>query len=296
VTITVPYLIELVRAEFPELPVSVSVICEVDNAQMLRLFERYGVERVYLAEECNRDMNALKLLSQTATAELGLLLNNGCLRHCHMRNYHFLLASQASQSDKPVDRYVDYPLLKCSAERARNPVEVLRAPWIRPEDLCFYEKRFGISVFKIVGRQLPLESIVRMASAYARLAYEGNFLDLLSTPQAANFARHPTTAEAAAVRGTEHYAPPELYVDNGRLGKLTRAIFARGGCGPLRDCESCRLCDKLLGDVVTVDHEAARLAHAGALEDLIGELARGEWSAEDPGLAACPAVAEGSAT
>lgn len=292
VTITVPYLIELVRSEFPELPVSVSVICEVDSAHMLRLFEQYGVERVFLAEECNRDMELLEHLSDTATAGLGLLLNNGCLRYCHMRAYHFLLASQASQSDKPADRYVDYPLLKCSAERARNPVEILRAPWIRPEDLPFYEERFGIRVFKIVGRQLPLESILRIAAAYARLGYEGNFLDLLSTPQAANFARHPTTAEAAAARGAERYVPPELHIDNARLGKLTRAIFARGGCGPLRDCESCGLCDELLDHVMTVDHERERLAHARALDGLITDLAAGEWSAEDPGSGTCPAFAD----
>ncbi len=279
VTITVPYLIELVRKEFPELPVSVSVINEVDSTHSLRMFEEFDIERVFLAEECNRDFELLELLTKAATAELGLLLNNGCLRSCPLRIYHFAMASQASQNGRPEDSYVDYPLLKCSAKRVRNPVEILRSPWIRPEDLTFYQKKFGIELFKIVGRQLPLQSILTMVSSYARMKHEGNFLDLLSTPVAADFSRHPTTATAAAERGPERFQPPSFYLDNAKLGKLTGALHARGGCGGLRDCEECRLCDEMLSDVLTMGSESERTIHADALEGLIDEIADGSVTA-----------------
>ncbi len=280
VTITVPYLIELVRSEFPELNVSVSVINEVDSTHSLRMFEEYGVERIFLAEECNRDFEQLRLLSNTATAELGLLLNNGCLRFCPLCIYHFALASQGSQCSRPEDSYIDYPLLKCSAKRVRQPVEILRSPWIRPEDLIFYEEQFRIGLFKIVGRQLPLESILTMANAYAHMKYDGNFLDLLSTPTAADFSCHPTTSAAAAERGPEQFQPPSFYVDNAKLGRLSGAIQARGGCGTLRDCEECRLCDEMLDEVVAMDSESERNAHASALEGLIDELADGTLVAD----------------
>jgi len=278
VTVAVPYLIELVRTHFPELAVSVSVICEVDSTHSLRLFERYGAQRVQLAEECNRDLPLLELLSKTAASELSLVVNNGCLRFCAYRSYHNTLCSQGSQSDRPKHGYIDYPLLKCSAVRAHDPVEILRSPWIRPEDLPYYEERFGIELFKIAGRQLPLETILRMVTAYARLGYDGNFMDLLATP-AVDFSSHPMTAALAAERGAEPYRRPPIYIDNARLGKLTRALHARGGCGGTRDCDECRLCDAVMGGVIVEDDPAARAEHAEALEGLIGELVEGSWSA-----------------
>jgi collagenase-like PrtC family protease len=277
VTIAVPYLIELVRAEFPELPVSVSVICEVDNTHELRLWERHGVQRVQLAEECNRDMPLLEQLTKAANVELSLVVNNGCLRFCPYRNYHNTLCTQGSQSERPAHGYIDYPLLKCSAIRAQAPVEILRSPWIRPEDVAYYHEKFAIDLFKIAGRQLPLENILNMAAAYARGAYEGNFMDLLATPTV-DFSTHPMTAPLAAERGPGPYRRPPLNIDNARLGKLTRALHARGGCGPARDCEECRLCDALVEHVTVADDPPARAAHAVALEGLIGELAEGAWS------------------
>ncbi len=278
VTVAVPYLIELVRAHFPELPVSVSVICEVASTHSLRLFERYGAQRVQLAEECNRDLPLLELLSKTAGSELSLVVNNGCLRFCAYRSYHNTLCSQGSQSDRPEHGYIDYPLLKCSAVRAHDPVEILRSPWIRPEDLPYYEERFGIELFKIAGRQLPLETILKMVAAYAGLGYDGNFMDLLATP-AADFSSHPMTAALAAERGPERYRRPPIYIDNARLGRLTRALHARGGCGGTRDCEECRLCDAVMPWAIADDDPAARAEHALALEGLIGELVEGSWSA-----------------
>jgi len=283
VTIAVPYLIELVRAEFPELPVSVSVICEVDTTHGLRLFESYGVERVQLAEECNRDLALLDVLARSASTDLSLVVNNGCLRFCPYRAYHNTLCTQGSQSDKPEHGYIDYPLLKCSAVRAHDPVEILRSPWIRPEDLPYYQQRFGIELFKIAGRQLSLQSILTMVAAYARTSYDGNFMDLLATP-AADFSRHPMTAALAAERGPERYRRPPVHIDNARLGKLTRALHARGGCGRARDCEECRLCDALMPWVTVEDDPAARAEHAEALEGLIGELAEGAWSAAEPAV------------
>ncbi|MHB8492745.1 MAG: U32 family peptidase, partial [Solirubrobacteraceae bacterium] len=282
VTIAVPYLIELVRTQFPELPVSVSVICEVASTHSLRLFESYGVERVQLAEDCNRDLRLLEQLKTAAASDLSLVVNNGCLRFCGYRAYHNSLCSQGSQSEEPRHGYIDYPLLKCSAVRSRDPVEILRSPWIRPEDLPYYEQRFGIELFKIAGRQLPVQTILRIAAAYARLGYDGNFMDLLATP-AVDFSLHPMTAQIAAARGAEHFRRPDIHIDNARLGKLTRALHARGGCGGARDCDECRLCDTMIGLVSGGDDRAARVEHAEVLEGLVGELAEGSWYAAGSG-------------
>src|SRR5579875_56877 len=277
VTVAVPYLIEAVRAAAPELPVSVSVIAGVESPQALRHLEALGATRVQVAEDANRDFELLGALSAGAQAELSLIVNNGCLRCCGFRRYHDVLCTQASQERDGTERYIDYPLLRCSALRARDPVQLLRSPWIRPEDLSFYHERFGIELFKIAGRQLPTERIVRIATAYAELRHEGNFIDLLATP-AVDFRRHPMTAEIAQQRGAERCAPPALDVANARLGRLTAAIHARGGCALARDCESCRVCDEMAPRLIGADPPGAEQAEA--LEELLSELAAGRWSAD----------------
>lgn len=279
VTIAVPYLIELVCEQFPNLPVGISVVSDISTVQGMRLFAGYGAERIHFAEECNRDFELLGELVSKADCEVSLVVNNGCLRFCPHRSYHNSLCTQGSQSDKPVNGYIDYPLLKCSAQRARHPVEILRSPWIRPEDLTFYEQRFGVELFKIAGRQLPLELNLKTIESYAHGRYDGNFLDLLATP-AANFAKHPMTAQVAAERGPKAFEPPPFFIDNQKLGQLTKALHARGGCSALRDCEDCRLCEELLPQVLAKDPIAERIEHAEVLEGLIDELASGSWTAD----------------
>lgn len=277
VTIAVPYLVEIVTRRFPEMPVSVSAFAGIGSPHGLRLIERHGVQRVQVAEECNRDLPLLGELSSIASCDLSLIVNNGCLRYCPYRFYHNNLCSQSSQSGMPP--FIDYPLLKCQQDRIASPVEIMRSPWIRPEDLPYYEERFGIELFKIAGRQLPLARIVTMARAYAQLSYEGNFLDLLATPSA-NFAHHPMTAALARERDDERFTLPHLEIDNGRLGGFTRALHARGGCRAERDCEECRLCDEMLPRVLSADDAEARADHAELLDELISELAGGSWTAD----------------
>jgi hypothetical protein len=106
-------------------------------------------------------------------------------------------------------------------------------------------------------------------------------MDLLATPSV-DFSRHPMTAALATERGPERYRRPGIRIDNARLGRLTRALHARGGCGGERDCERCRLCDNLLAEVLTGDDPDERAAHATALEGLVGELADGSLTAAGP--------------
>ena len=61
---------------------------------------------------------------------------------------------------------LDYHMLFCLDYRLREPVNYVRANWIRPEDLHHYEK-MGFDNFKIVERNTPTPELLRRANAYA---------------------------------------------------------------------------------------------------------------------------------
>jgi hypothetical protein len=85
--------------------------------------------------------------------------------------------SAASQS-KSRGFPLDYCSVLCNDLRLREPVNYIRANWIRPEDLHYYEK-LGYETFKIVERNTPTQILLERVKAYSERRYDGNLLDLV---------------------------------------------------------------------------------------------------------------------
>jgi hypothetical protein len=77
--------------------------------------------------------------------------------------------------------YNQYYLNWCFLQKLRKEGEFLKSPWVRPEDLHFWEE-VGISYFKIAGRGLPGAEILRLCRSYLAREFSGNLLDLLGWP------------------------------------------------------------------------------------------------------------------
>jgi hypothetical protein len=75
--------------------------------------------------------------------------------------------------------FLDYSIWKCNWDKLNDLSHLVRAPWIRPEDIQEYEA-IGIDMFKISGREFPTSRLKRALEAYASRKYEGNLLDLQS--------------------------------------------------------------------------------------------------------------------
>ena len=88
----------------------------MDKAQF---FERQGASVLYLPEFINRDFPLLAQIRKRTRAELVLLANVGCLLHCPIRQYHINLVSHSGESLE-LGTYVDYPLMWCFGEKARD--------------------------------------------------------------------------------------------------------------------------------------------------------------------------------
>ncbi|MBN1760166.1 MAG: U32 family peptidase [Chitinispirillaceae bacterium] len=231
VTVTIPYLIRIIKEQFPRLRVKISVIAGVNNVQALRAFERLGADEINIDYMSNRDFGSLAVLRDTASVDLTLLANDLCLYHCPYRQYHYNLVGHSTQENHFLDgAYFDFCMISCTIDKYSRPEEIIRARWIRPEDLSRYGA-LGFTRFKLSGRNMSSEWLRRMVGAYATRSYNGNLADLLSG----------TSFDA---RGTVHY-----YIDNKALDGFLDHFSDLQSCST--SCVSCGYCKQVADRVIT---------------------------------------------
>lgn len=172
-----PYVLGFARARFPRLRIAVSTAAAIDSVDKARFFEERGAELLYLPEYVNRDLRLLREIRRRTRCRLALLVNVGCLLHCPIRQYHINVVSHSGESHE-LGTFVDSPLLWCTQEKSRDPAQMLKAPWVRPEDLALYEE-LGYEEFKLAGREMDPDWILRAARAYAARLYDGDLNDLI---------------------------------------------------------------------------------------------------------------------
>ncbi|MBC8521394.1 MAG: U32 family peptidase [Methanomicrobia archaeon] len=228
VTVAEPYLIELLR-DFP-METVISCVAHVDSPQRAEFFDALGADTITVDTNINRNFGVLKAIMRAVDCTIRILVNEGCLYKCPFRHSHFNLFSHITTSSlnarsQPLNTFGDYYFDKCISIRVRDPSQIIRSPWIRPEDVKEYEA-IGIEEFKISGRANTVNWILNDMQAYSSRSYEGNLLDLLDCP-----------AELKDM----------FFIDN---ADLEGAINQWKGCKKI--CEECRYCDELTSKVVGV--------------------------------------------
>jgi collagenase-like PrtC family protease len=185
VTIANPFLIQFVCKEFPELHVNVSVITGVDTPDRAKHYEQVGVECITLNQHTvNRDFKTLMAIRESVQCKLELLANTGCLDHCPNRENHYKANARLSRLDAHNDTITSAKQLAndclrwCTHRLVMNPIEMLKIPFIRPEDVSVYEQ-IGIDILKIAGRRRKTDWLTCMAKAYITQRYHGNILDMV---------------------------------------------------------------------------------------------------------------------
>jgi len=252
VTVTIPYLVELIKRQFPQLKVRLSTIAHVNSAARAKFFESLGVDSITLDINVNRDFAVLKAIRDAVSCELTVLMNNLCLYQCPYEYYHHDGLGHASQSYNPLaGYYVDYCVLHCTLDRLSDISQVIKCRWARPEDIHLYEE-IGIDMFKISGRSMPSERIVRAASAYSSRHYEGNLYDIMNviTPKKG-------LIDSALPGGPDSTiaSPPKLYIDNQALEGFMD-FFRKQNC--LSGCSHCEYCERVANKVVRFDRDEVR--------------------------------------
>ncbi len=179
VTVSLPYIIDLIKKNIPTLKVKVSLASFVNTLQRARFYQNKGVDEITLDIDQNRNFKLLRLLKKELRVELTLLVNNCCLWGCPYNFYHYSTNSHTIPTEGYYNNYCDF---NCTLTRLKNPVEFIKARWIRPEDLEHYES-IGINNFKIGGRTKSTNYLLKTLDAYSNRNYNGNFLEILNTQE-----------------------------------------------------------------------------------------------------------------
>lgn len=234
ITVTAPYLVDIIKNRFPELEVVVSTIGYVGAQRGITQFEEIGASRIVLDVEVNRDFRFLRHVVPKTDVELEIVVNPVCLYQCHFKFNHYCTAAFGGHIHKGGcgHPYNQYYLNWCYLEKLKTPGEFMRSPWVRPEDLHLYEN-FGLHHFKIAGRGLTGEELLSRARFYLQGEFKGNLLALLGWPHWLQFRK---TEEGGVLE------PLDIFLDNEKLSGFLDFFHdkepdCRMGCGGCGHCD-----------------------------------------------------------
>jgi hypothetical protein len=269
----------------------------------VRFWVDNGADYIVVSEvNIHREFKILRAMKEAAQGvELQLIVNNWCRQDCAIAGTHAVgLSAGSQQGNKGFP--LDYCSLVCNQLRLHEPVNYLRANWIRPEDLHLYEE-MGFHNFKIVERNTPTQILLDRVKAYAERHYDGNLLDLVQNyaypydkfgekakdaysyrrmlkyfikPQPVNllkFSKVINFGQTASVlyplRG-----PNPVQIDNRSLDGFID-YFKTNSCMDM-DCEKCRYCHEWADKVVRIDPEWKQKM-AAIYDDLLQETDSGSF-------------------
>jgi collagenase-like PrtC family protease len=249
VTVTIPYLIELIKRQFPHLEVRISTIAHVSSVARAKLYESLGADSITLDFNINRDFTLLKAIRNAVNCQLTVLLNNLCLYQCPYEYYHHDTLGHASQSYNRLNGYYeDYCVLRCTLDRLYDISQIIKCRWVRPEDIHVYEE-IGIDMFKTSGRSMSAERILHAATTYSSRHYQGDLYGILNviTPKI-GIMNSVLPGEQNDVIGQ----PPRFYIDNQALEGFID-FFKKQNC--LSGCGNCGYCQRIADKVIQFDRE-----------------------------------------
>ncbi len=267
VTLTLPFLLQMVKKDFPELGVCVSSFARVQNVHLAHYWEDLGADKIILPESIGRDFRTLRSIREAVDCELELIANHCCLFQCPLDLHHRNMVSHGSQEDHPCGGFApDYCKLACQRLKLFRPVELIKSRWIRPEDVSDYEA-MGIDCLKLIERFRGTESLIKIVNAYERKSFRGNLVELLSLPQQEAFLSpnlevlqrtdliEPGVMEEAMEVLKEPF-PEKVCIDNSKFNGFLDH-FKRADCF-YTDCNRCRYCEQVADETVTIDEEWRR--------------------------------------
>jgi collagenase-like PrtC family protease len=276
-------LLQTIKRCYPQLKVRISAHRFTDSVRKARFWEDHGADCIVLNETAfAREFGALRAIREAVSCDLSLIVNNSCRQDCAIAGTHAACMSHGSQHHKghKANLPLDYHMLFCLDYRLREPVNYVRANWIRPEDLHHYEA-MGFDNFKIVERNTPTPELLKRVRAYASRRFEGNFLELVlpfNYPDKAYTTRASREAYSLKRAAKYFFKPGQVNVTKVTqlvgLGKRMGLLYPRRGDSALKldnrkldgfidrfldrscidvDCEKCRYCHRVADKALTID-------------------------------------------
>lgn len=158
-------LIELTRAHFPELRVSASVNLRTRTTDDVVYILGLGCDEITLHYDTFKDTPCLKAIRSLTNIDLKLIPNDVFIMACPWHKAHTRMQAAHTRTKDVSTPYFNYYRNKCVNLRHRKPDEVLKAMWIAPASVGYYEA-LGYDYFKLLDRQASTEWITQALEAY----------------------------------------------------------------------------------------------------------------------------------
>ena len=280
VTVASPYLVQIIK-KFYDFKVAISAFARINSIDRIRFWQDLGADSLTLSEiDLNRDFKKLRMIRRYTKLNLRLIANNSCSLHCPMESFHSNYSSHASQSFQKNISLIDYFMRFCRFRMLLNPEEIIKAGWIRPEDVKYYED-IGIDNLKLVDRRIDTQLILKIHNAYIAREYKGNLIDLFPAFNTRNYIDSKDT-----LRILTKYLDPfannifklknafklvintNFRIDNRKLNNFLE-YFVNNKCD--FDCQSCGYCERVAKEVVELDPDIKNVMrnYEGFFNDLI---------------------------
>lgn len=263
-TITSPLILQIIKKIYPEAICRVSTFACVNSVQKVKYWEDLGAD-IICADftTINRDLKLLQeMVKSLKKAKIEILATNSCIKYCPYIHTHTNCISHSSLNNS---NYIDWCLYMCQYKEMCNIEEYIKSPWVRPEDIKYYEE-IGIEHFKITERDFPTEILLKRLDAYSKRKYNGNLLDLIQghgyqlqthNEQLIKKTKFTNVQEILheihKVRGykQERIYDSLCYIDNAKLNNFLD-FFVKDKC--LGNCENCNYC-KTIADKTIIKNE-----------------------------------------
>ncbi len=265
VVVASPYLVDLLRRRAPELRVHLSSVAFAKSTKEVEHHVRQGITRLILDPDSVRDLGFTeRVRAAWPELEVEALVNHPCLMNCPYETYCYNTVSHGS-SDAGGDGgdgapFAHYALLRCNLDKLRDPAELVRGSWVRPQDTHHLE-RAGVTVLKLAGRGRTTDWLLRTAEAYLAREFSGNLMDLIWEAQWAAVRRMIERPDLAALPVDVPAAAFDGFMDTFAKVRPT----CREGCG------TCRICPGFARRGVTIE-PGLRAAYAEAIEATLERL------------------------
>jgi hypothetical protein len=187
-----------------------------------------------------------------------------------MQPYHQNGIAHGSGGSRNI--FIDYCFLSCTLRRLEDPSLFIKAGWIRPEDIGFYEA-LGYEHFKLLERGIPSAELLRRVEAYSRRSSDANLADLIlpygfkEAPAKPRFwfLRHFfRPGQVSPLKLRPYYALMKQHgmlfaqeqspfrIDSTRIPADFSHEIEQRPCARL-SCRECRYCEEVAAEAVTVD-------------------------------------------
>ncbi|HBA59621.1 MAG TPA: hypothetical protein DCZ92_02115 [Elusimicrobia bacterium] len=179
VTLADPLFIGLFRRALPGVRIHASVIMNLNSEERARQALRAGAQTLTLAAEANRDLPLLRRIARLKREfpgfRLKLLANYCCGYDCVFMHAHYL----AGMFPRSAGAAAASKAAGGCFYRGAGKFERLKRPFIRPEDLGFYEKNGVVDEFKLIARSQPSSVLRKIYNAYFSRKFSGDLGELL---------------------------------------------------------------------------------------------------------------------